>query len=264
MGREGDFSTAPMGPERPARDAVGRIHAATLFCELCARSTEHRILRLDPRPRESRSVALSGIARCRECGTTHRFANTASRLVSLREVVSERDRSTYRTVELPGNTTLTVGQTRPLSSPPVIVRRIDLATGLQADTSRAVEATTVWVVPEGEPRVRLSLIEGARTRSEFLPMGPEEQVVLGQVLQAHGSEWVVTALRTKGRTWRQGTAVFPVSELERVYARRAEIPPAGRRPWSRSRGKPNSRESSTSRTARSRSSPGVRRKRTTP
>lgn len=244
------------------------LHSSALLCDTCGKVTPHRILHLQrgvALPGEARPRSVQGIARCRVCGTVHPFqTRPPERSVAVTEVLSDGPRSTRRRIEIPIGRKVQVGTGVPGSDVRVTVRAIDRRDGRRVSEARAEDVGTVWVERDTAPRVRVSIIEGRRTSTTTLAVEPETAFEVGQTLALGGVELTVTMLRARGESWRRPGDRFRSAEIQRLYARRAFTPPAGRRDWSTERETPVSRASSTSRSARSRSSPGVKRKRTVP
>ncbi len=252
----------PSAPE-PVSVRADDVRAARLRCEVCGRVTVHRILHWD-RGRQASRVRREGVARCRECGATHPFevrpvAETEFDLIVSRGAGSERLR-----VKRPSSDRLEVGQEFPDLDPPLSIRRIVRSSGVAVAEASVAEVASVWVVPALEVRLRVSVVEGARTRSAEWVVAPDTEISIGQEFDVEDGRVRVVALRAQGRTWRFADVRFPAREVQRVYGRRTERPPAGRRDWRRGRGTLRSRASVRSTSERSRSSPGVRRTRTSP
>lgn len=241
----------------------GRVGAALLHCETCGRTTSHRILygrKAGPSP----GSPWGGVARCRACGTTHRFEVRPQVERSFEVIVSRAAVSERTTHRLPGTTWIRKGSVLPGSEPSLEVRRIVTAGGPDVAGARASTVATVWTVPYGERGVLVSVIEGARTRSVRWRADPDRLVEVGERLTVDGASVRVQAIRAEGRTWRRPGDRFRTGEIQRLYGRRIVSPPAGRSDWSNGRERPSSRTSSRSRSARSRSSPGVKITRTVP
>ena len=244
----------------PERVSGGTVHSATIACEVCGRETSHRILRIA----RHRDGAVDGLARCRECRTTHPFRSVPAKVQAVRTVVSTGARSTSTSLELDPASPVHRGDTLPVSPHPLEVRRIESRRGRDVESARPDEIETLWVIPRGPLRIPVSIVEGRRTLPSIVEALPETRLEVGQSIVAEGRSLEIVAIRARGSTWRLGGDGFPAGDVQRLYTRRAVNPPAGRRDWSRSRGSPSSWASSTSRAARSRSSPGVRRARTSP
>jgi len=257
-------SVAPAEPSRgSSRESVPRVFAATLFCELCNGETPHRILRMDA-TRRSGVGPVGGTARCRVCQWTHRFESRLPERVEVARIVSAGRTSERSRIELPAHARVEVGSTVPGSDEPHRVRRIDTRAGDRVLSASTDEVATLWVVRDEGAVVPVSIVEGRFTRAVRLVVPRSTVFEVGGRVTAQGTRVDVVALRARGQTWRREGDAFPAGEVQRLYGRRSDTPPAGRSDWSRGRGSPSSFESSTSRSPRSRSSPGVSRNRTSP
>ena len=239
------------------------VHVAEILCDACGRITIHRIVRWDPRRRSS-SQQLEGLAKCRECGWTHPFAVRRPTEATIELIVSRGAVSERSSVRVPASQVLRVGEPFPGGDPPLEMRKLEAFDGTPLAHARASAVRTAWAVPASEHRLRVSILEGARTRPVTATVDPQLVVTVGEVLTLGEGPIRVVALRAQGRTWKLSGDRFPARDVQRVYGRRTEMPPAGRSDWRREREMPRSRASSTSRTARSRSSPGVSRARISP
>jgi len=250
-------------PEEPPVEPTLRLLSATLRCDNCGKETPHRILRLDPR-KLSRSGELRGVARCRECRWTHPFETVRPATVEVTEIVSDGPHSARRRVTLRRGARVLVGSGVPGSDEPMLVHRIETRSGTSRPEATAEEISTLWVTPNVGAVVPVSIVEGARTRAVRSTWPPETLLEVGALLNVGTTEVRIVGLRALGRTWRQPGDRFPAREVTRLYGRRTDIPPAGSRDWRSDRPIPRSRASSTSRSERSRSTPGMRSTRTVP
>jgi len=247
----------PTGPGTP------RLHAATLMCENCGHETPHRILRLSSANVRGKGH-LAGTARCRRCDWTHRFDIAVPPTVEVAEVVSDGARSSRRQVSLPVAARIELGGRVPGSDEAFEVHRIETRTGTSVSSARPAEIVTLWVTRNVGAHVPVSVVEGARTWTDRLTIPKSSRLTVGDSLTVRGSPLRIVALRARGRTWRLPEDGFAALEVQRVYARRTDSPPAGRRVWRSGRGSPRSRESDSSSSGRERSGPGVRRTRSLP
>jgi len=279
-GRNGNHPSLPdarcilgemVDPDEPTEEAREpeasshrlRLFGASLWCENCGAMTDHRILRLAPGSARG-SDHLSGTARCRQCKWTHRFSVRPPPVVEIGEVVSEGPRSLHQRIRIRPTVRVEVG--RPLlgGPEPATVQRITTRSGSSVASARAQEVATVWVTRGVGAVVRVSVVEGARTWTDRLTLPARTRLTVGEPIHLHDQTVRVVALRARGKTWRFPAESFEASEVQRVYARRSDRPPAGSQRWSIGRGSPSSRARVTSTSERSRSGPGVRRKRTFP
>jgi uncharacterized Zn finger protein len=239
------------------------LASAALFCERCGHVTVHRFFRV-----RGGAVAagkgFSGVARCRECRWTHPFESVPTAAATVDLILSDGRESVRRAVTLPPEAEIVVGAPVPEFAERTLVRRIDLAGGRSVRRATASSAATVWAVRDFGAVVKVSLIEGARTRTDRLVVDPGRRYEVGTPIRIGRSELTIVALRARGHTWRRPGDAFLAREVERLYARRTARPPAGSSDWRTDRDRPSSRARSTSTDARSRSSPGVTRRRTSP
>lgn len=247
-------SVAPPTPT-PTRLRGGLIH-----CENCARETLHRIVKVtDPQARR-----IEGLARCNDCRWTHPFSTQRAELRSIRQIVSDGPRSIATSLRRPSKERLEVGHRVPDSNPAVRILRIDTRTGHRVSSEIVDRISAIWVTPDEGAAVPVSIVEERRTRPARIVVPPQTFLTVGGEIQVEGDRLFIAGLRARGRTWRREDDGFEAREVQRIYARRTSMPPAGSSDWSRDRGTPRSRASATSRSSRSRSSPGVNRNRTFP
>jgi uncharacterized Zn finger protein len=246
-------------PEPVPRPAIA---AADLYCESCDRETPHRVLRVLP-GRATKGV-VRGIARCRVCQWTHPFESRGEATDEVALVLSDGGRSAASRIRLPAHRRVLVGSGLAGQDPRVRVRRIDRTDGTSVPEARAEEIATVWATREPDPFVKVSIVQGRRTVTDRLPVPrPTEFEVGARVLLDRRPLWIA-ALRARGHTWRRVGDRFPSDEVNRLYLRTTEIPPAGSNDWSVDRGSSSDSERDRSTDARSRSSPGRTRTRTSP
>ena len=233
------------------------IGAASLACDNCGRTTPHRILRLD-RGADRPGASLRGVARCQVCRFTHPFVAPVPDEVERDLIVSSGAETSRRRIRLAANAQLQVGGTVPGLDAPMTIRRLDAPGRPDAAQTPAAEVRTIWAVRDDGAIVRVSLVEGSRTRSAVVRLPHGTVLEVGSELDVEGRRAAIVALRAAGQTWRRPGDRFPADQVQRAYTRRTTMPPAGRRDWSRSRGRPTSVARATSTAARSRSSPGTR------
>ena len=264
----GDPVSSTVVPGRPgsilASETTGSVGAAVLFCDNCGKETLHRVLRLDRPTGGGPRRSVAGVARCRACRWTHRFLSSRARTVGVEVIVSRGAASERKQVEVPATERFQVGASLPEAGTDLRVQRIDRHDRRPASSAPADEVRTVWAVVDTLPSLRVAILQGARSTTERLAAPSGLRLTVSEDLRLPSGPVTIVALRARGHTWRRPGDAFPAEEVAVVYGRRTVSPPAGSRAWSRGRGTPRSRASSTSRAARSRSSPGVRRNRTAP
>lgn len=250
---EGPSEPGEPGPGRPA----AALHAAEIFCEVCGRTTPHRVLRLEGGALPGPGGTIQGTARCRECRLIHPFRAQPSRTVTLKLVVSDGPRSVASSVEIPAGRLLRVGANLPGSDPPRRILRLDTPTGHRRTEAPVESLATVWVSASAGLWVPVSIVEGRRTQAARISAKLDQVFEIGTPVTVEGRAYNIAAMRADGATWHDLGRAFPGRALQRLYVRRMETPPAGRSDWSNEREIPRDRASSTSTRGRSRSSPGA-------
>ena len=174
-------------------------------------------------------------------------------------IVSDGPRSERKRIALPADRKVQLGTGVPEYPEPLEIHKIEDRAGKPVSSGRVKDVRTVWAVRKTGPNVLYSLVEGRRTQAGRLPIAPGTMLEVGATIQLPTTVATIVGLRARQQTWRQAGDRFAAEEVQRVYVRRGERPPAGSSDWSNERETPRSLASSTSRVARSRSSPGDRR-----
>ncbi len=246
------------GDVREAGLSWAGLHAAELVCEACGEPTPHRVLSVTAKRRGPEANWVEGIARCNRCRWIHPFRIELYHDLKLPVVLSNRERSQRIVLKVPYGRRLQVGSRIPGLEPPLRILLIDRKDGARRGEALSQDVATLWATPDGERPIPVSLTLRSKTAATRVTLGPETEVAVGDLITVAGASLRVFALRARGQTWTHVGDRFAAREIQRIYTRRAEMPPAGRRRWSTSRERPSSPESSTSRSPRSRSSPGTR------
>jgi len=250
--------------DRPTPPRSLQLGAAQLYCDSCGHETPHRVLKARALNVDRQPRGVRGVARCRDCDFTHPFVSRPEATVEIFLVRSDGDKSTRAVARIPRDRRLLVGSGVLGAEGGDRIVRIDTQGGVSVADARSPEIRTIWATPDDGARVSISVLEGAMTQSRRVRLPPGEVIAVGSRMTLEDGAIHVHALRARGRTWRKPGDRFPARDIQRVYGRRIVRPPAGSKPWIRVRRRPRSRASSFSRSPRSRSGPGVRRKRSFP
>ncbi len=252
------------GDSHGAALAYKGLHAAELLCENCGRSTRHRVLHISRVRRTPDGRVLEGTSRCSQCHWTHPFQLELPEELVIPAVVSSGARSTRIELRVPASQRLLVGSRVPEQQEPMRILRMDLRNGGRGTDALAREVATLWLAPDVSRPIPVSLVLGAKTAVTRADIPPDQFLEVGTTVEVAGGTLRVVGLRARNRTWSRVGDRFPAREVARIYTRRIETPPAGSNRWSSSRERPSSRTISSSRLERSRSSPGVRTRRSRP
>lgn len=239
------------------------LSVVELSCPLCGETGMHRVLHVRPfrAPRDKPGggvPSLEGVARCPSCRGTHPFRVTSTPQVRVRGVLSEGSRSHPFWVERPLGTRFELGESLKVDGRPLRIVRLELNTGASAELAKAESIRALWTIPDDRIWVRLSWPRGAKTLALRHEVDANAHLAVDDLIHVEGKRLVIVGLRVGMKTYDRPGSGAAARDVTRVYVRRAETPPVGRRDWMRSRETPRSRASSFSSSSRSRSSPGLR------
>lgn len=224
--------------------STARVSVLELPCPSCGEKLRHRVLHVkggSPGAEGGGAPGrLEGIARCARCHTAHPFLLEAKQLRAVPVIVSEGPESFREEVPLPEDRTLELDGTLRVSGRPVRITRIEGPMARNLHRARPSQVVAVWTVPTDELTLRVSLVEGARTRSFHLTVKGDQELRVGDQFRVEGETVEITGLRARGRTYRELGDVLPAREVQRIYGRSTRTPPGGRSAWRRSREMPRS------------------------
>lgn len=224
--------------------ASPRIHVLDLPCPTCGETLRHRVLHVKEGAGGTSARGapgpLEGIARCAKCHTSHPFVLRPRRLQRVSVIVSEGPESVRKVIELPADRLLELDGTLRVGGRPVRIARIEGSMARNLPRALPSRIVALWTVPTDELHLRLSVIEGARTRPFHLMVRGDQEIRVGDVVRLEGEEIEITGIRGRGRTFQDPGESLPAREVQRIYARSARSPPGGKRAWSRSREMPRS------------------------
>jgi len=163
-----------------------------IFCPECGELTEHVTVKL----------GREHLVRCEACGTVHPQQLERTRLSSLRVIVSAPEGSARRTIELPAEDLLAVGDEILVDDGVdevvmVEVTSIELAGGGREERATAGEVKTLWTRAVDEVVVKVSVQRRGRTTSIDVPARGDEPFAGGEVRTADGKRYRVEKIRVR-------------------------------------------------------------------
>ncbi len=163
-----------------------------IFCPECGDFTEHVTVKL----------GREHLVRCEVCGTVHPARLERTRLSHLRVIISATDASQRRTIEIPAEDQLTVGDEILVDDgvgdvAMVEITSIELEGGRREDTARAGEVKTLWTRAVDEVAVKVSVYRRGKTASYSLPARGDETFAVGDVRTAGGRRFRVEKIKVR-------------------------------------------------------------------
>ena len=188
--------------------------ALVLKCESCGVEGPHRVLR--GRVAGKDEFVFEGVVKCSACGAVRSVTTREAKPVEVPLIVSWMDRSTRQTFEMGPEETAFVGQELSLADGRAIVTAIE-SKGRRVHEAKASEIDTIWAKRADRVWVSFSVNMGNRTVARRVLAAPDEEFVVGDIVDLGRERILVHRIRTGHRTLREGTV--PASEIVRAYGR---------------------------------------------
>lgn len=234
-----------MGEEGRGHRSSSALSIVEIPCPTCGRVERHRVVHLrggpssstgrrGPRPR------IEGVARCLRCRTSHAFVLEPRPRTRVNVILSEGPVSSRHVLSIPASRILAVGDPLTVGGRPAEIHRLEGPQARSLARGTPKELVAIWTIPTDQAHVRLSLLRGATVKPLHLLLPPDQELRVGDLLSLGEEQVMIVGLRGRGHTTHEPGAALPAREVQRAYVRRAETPPGGSRPWTRSRVMPRS------------------------
>ncbi len=188
--------------------------ALVLKCDECGAEGPHRVLR--GRVAGKDEVVFEGVVKCSACGAVRTVVRREPRPVEVPLIVSWMAESVRQTIEMGPEETVRVGEEIPLDDGRVRVTAIE-SKGRRVQSATASEADTIWAKRADKVWVPFSVNMGNRTVPRRVLAAPDEEFVVGDIVDLGKERAVVHRIRTAHRTIGHGSAT--ADEIVRVYGR---------------------------------------------
>lgn len=202
-GDEGGAATDP-GRDLRADDDVPEATAAD--CPACGEETVHDVLKARGRERT---------VRCRRCGRTH--AVVAPREVRVPVHVSRGGQTVRDVLETTEDVKLSVGDRLFVAGAVAEVTAVEDAEGRRPSSLPAPDVRALWAKDVQEAPVRVTVHEGRRSLALETVLGPQEEVVVGEVMVVDGERVRVDRIKVEGAMLRRRGQVAKAGDVVRVY-----------------------------------------------
>jgi uncharacterized Zn finger protein len=163
-----------------------------IFCPECGDFTEHVTVKL----------GREHLVRCEVCGTVHPTGLERTRLAPLRVIISAKDASERRTIEIPAEDLLEVGDEILVDDGVgdvaiVEITSIELEGGRREKAARAGDVETLWTRAVDEVAVKVSVHRRGKTTSYSIPALGDETFAVGDVRTASGRRFRVEKIKLR-------------------------------------------------------------------
>lgn len=188
--------------------------ALVLKCEACGTEGPHRVLRGKVAGKDE--VVFEGVVKCSSCGAVRTVTTREPKPLVVPLILSWMDRSVRETIEMGPDEIVVVGEELPLAEGRAVVTAIE-SKGRRIQQAKASEVDTIWAKRADKVWVAFSVNMGNRTVARRVLAAPDEEFVVGDIVDLGRDRVLVHRIRTGHKTLREGAV--PADEIVRVYGR---------------------------------------------
>ena len=187
------------------------------MCPKCDEETLHKVLK--GRLGKNKQLTLECTIKCTECDFVHQIIITEKKLIQVPIIISTRDQSERKTIELHPDEEVFVDQELICDEENVMVTSIEVGAARKRMTT-AKNVTTLWAKhtdEDGKVRVKVSVNKGPNTLSEELLVLPDEEFFIGDVLRIKRNNVAIFKIRTLTKVVKYDGA--QARDIVRIYGR---------------------------------------------
>lgn len=184
-----------------------------LACPECG-EVPHRVLR--GKVTGKADVVFEGVVRCTSCGRVSSVVQREPRPIEVPLIVSSGGGSERTTLELGPDELVEIGRTFEGPSGTIRITSLESARG-RARSLVARDVRTIWAKRADRIRVLFSVNKGSRTVSRSLVALPDEEFLVGDIVDLGRDRAVIHRIKVRDRVLRRGSA--RADAIVRVYGR---------------------------------------------
>ena len=190
-----------------------------LTCPNCGKIVEQEIL--------SSRIVKNGVEyllKCTNCGYTYKKIIEDKRMVKLKVIWSDRDKSSSKSITMFEDDVIAVGDEISVSKINSLVTSID-SHGKRVKKAMAKDIDTVWMKRFDRVIIKISVNSGSRTIPLEIPAAPDEEFYVGDMIESNGIRAVIHKIKIRDKFITRGGA--EARDIVRIYAK--EIKEIGRK-----------------------------------
>ena len=187
--------------------------ALVLECEECG-DVPHRVLAGKVSGRGG--YVFQGTVKCTNCGRVRSATVRESKAVSLPVIVSDGADSVRKILEFSPEETVRVGARLDAADHSLLVTAIEQG-DRRVPEARARDVHTVWAKTFDRVRVRFSVARGKRTAILHVEAAPDEEFLVGDIVNVGREHVFIQHIRTQAGTLRRGAAL--AADIETAFGR---------------------------------------------
>ncbi|AIZ57226.1 hypothetical protein Mpt1_c13650 [Candidatus Methanoplasma termitum] len=182
-------------------------------CPDCEDITEHDILK-----GRMGKDNITGTFRCTECGRVFSDTVRIPRILKVKVLFSDADKTETIDTELESNEILRIGDEFYLEDGRrVCITQIEAIDGKNGKKFQADQIKALWVKQFDVLSVKVSVNDGQKTYSVRTPAEPDDEFATGMILSFENFDTIVHAIKTKEKLIKNGTA--EAREITRIYGK---------------------------------------------
>ena len=187
------------------------------MCPKCEKETLHKVLK--GRLGENKQLTLDCTIKCTECEFVHHMTITEKKLIQVPIIISTRERSEHKSIELHPDEELFVDQELIFDEKNVMITSIEVGPK-RKKMATAKDVTSLWVKridEDGKVRVKISVHKGPNTLSHELLVLPDEEFFIGDVLRIKKNNVAIYKIKTPNKVVKYDSAI--ARDIVRIYGR---------------------------------------------
>jgi len=192
---------------KPPREVV-------VECPMCNEETAHEIL--GGRVVGKRQLVLKSSVRCCECGHVHAVELTEEMPIEVPIVVSWMEESAKSRITLNPSEEVKIDDELYFNDHRILITSVEVG-GVRRSRGKAKDVTNIWAKQFDKIRIKISLDRHGKVYSKDILAVPEEEFIIGDVIDIEGTNAAITSIRIGTRTIHRGSAV--ARDIVRVYSK---------------------------------------------
>jgi uncharacterized Zn finger protein len=192
---------------KPPREVV-------VECPICNEETAHEIL--GGRVVGKKQLVLKSSVRCCECGYVHAVELAEEMPIEVPIVVSWMEESTKSRITLNPSEEVKVDDELYFNDHRILITSIEVG-GVRKTRAKAKDVSNIWAKQFDKIWIKISLDRHGKVYSKDILAVPEEEFIIGDVIDIEGTNAAITSIRIGTRTIHRGSAI--ARDIVRVYSK---------------------------------------------
>jgi uncharacterized Zn finger protein len=192
---------------KPPREVV-------VECPMCNEETAHEIL--GGRVVGKKQLVLKSSVRCCECGHVHAVELVEEMPIEVPIVVSWMEESTKSRITLNPSEEVKVDDELYFNDHRILITSIEV-NGVRKTRAKAKDVSNIWAKQFDKIWIKISLDRHGKVYSKDILAVPEEEFIIGDVVDIEGTSAAITSIRIGTHTIHSGSAI--ARDIVRVYTK---------------------------------------------